>query len=180
MHSLELHHLSAASTRRDFLKKSMTGTLLLGSAGFLARCTGRQAEEGPRPTGFQVFNPQEVSTLSTFCEAVLPGPTEPAQAVPLRIDGEVIQWSAKNRSEVRSLLVLIEHGTRYFFFSWRAFSELALEKRRDYLHGWETSHLDFRRQAFQVLRMMALFFFYSQDATWKAIGYDGPWIRAMR
>ncbi len=179
MHSLEPYHLSAASNRRDFLKKSMTGTLLLGSAGFLARCTGRQAE-GPRPAGFRVFNAQEVSTLTAFCQAVLPGPSEPAQAVPLRIDLEVSQWRAKDRSEVRSLLVVIEHGTRYVFFSWRTFSELALEKRRDYLHGWETSHLDFRRQAFQVLRMMALFFFYSQDATWKAIGYDGPWIRTMR
>lgn len=172
----EADFLNAVFQRRDFLKKSLLGSLLLGSAGLLANCRRRVAE-APRPEGVSIFNVTEFRTLSKFCQAVLPDAQSPAgQAVPYRIDREISYWQGKNRAQVKSLLALIEQGTKYFFYSWHSFSELPTQEQQDYLHGWESSRFNFRRQAFQALRMMAFFFFYSQDATWKAIGYDGPWI----
>lgn len=168
----------AASTRRDFLKKSLLGTLALGSAGFLAQCK-RRVTMTLRPEGVLVFDTQQFKTLAAFCQSVLPGSeTQAARAVPYRIDAEVSHWSPKDQAQVKSLLALIENGPRYFFFNWRPFIRLAPNERQEYLRGWESSRFGFRRQAFQALRMLAQFYFYSQDETWKAIGYDGPWIKA--
>lgn len=180
MRSPRLLPTTGISNRREFLKKSLAGTLLLASAAFLARCSRRQ--ETSRPAGLLILNGEEFKTLAAFSAAVLPGlgpSVPPVTAVPHRIDREISQWTPKNQSQVKSLLALIENGTRYFFFSWRPFSELALRERQDYLHEWENSRLAFRRQAFQALRMMAFFYFYSQDETWKAIGYDGPWVKPL-
>ncbi len=167
--------LSPAASRRDFLKRSLTGTILLASAGFLSRCTGGRPEPAP---GMTFLSLQELKTLTAFTETVLPGAetSGPVRSVSFRIDREVSQWSARNQSQLRSLLSLVESGTRYFFFSWWRFSDLSLDERRRYLLEWERSTIDLRREAYQVLRMMAFFYYYSQDATWQAIGYDGPWI----
>ena len=122
---------------------------------------------------------RELSTVAAFSEAVLPGgdKTGAPESVPFRIDREVCQWSLRNQSQVRSLLALLENGTRYFLFSWWPFSDLSLDERRRYLLEWQNSTIDLRRQAYQVLRMMVFFYYYSQDTTWKAVGYDGPWIK---
>lgn len=175
----EAYFLNAALDRRDFLKKSLLGSLLFGSAGFVANCKQRAAVE-VRPEGVLVLNVAEFRTLTQFCRAVLPEADSPAsQAVPYRIDREISYWQEQNRAQVKSLLALIEQGTRYFFYSWYSFRELPTQSQQDYLHGWESSRFSFRRQAFQALRMMALFFYYAQDATWKTIGYDGPWVEKV-
>ncbi len=172
------HPFTGGTTRREFLRTSATGTAILGSAAFFTRCTRQESALG---AGLAVFTAGEFTTLSAFCQAVLPGPeaSEAVGATPARIDREVSHWSARNRSLVKSVLALIEEGTRYFLFSWRPFSQLSVAGRQEYLSGWETSALDLRRQAYQVMRMLALFYYYSQDATWKAIGYDGPWVKAF-
>lgn len=179
MKAPEANFLSAVVHRRDFLKKSLLGSVLLSSAGLVANCR-RQAAESPRPEGVLVVNAAQLKTLSKFCQAVLPDADSPSgQLVPYRIDRELSSWQEKNQAQVKSLLALIEQGTKYFLYSWRPFSELPAPEQQEYLHGWESSRFSFRRQAFQALRMMALFFFYSQDATWKAIGYDGPWVSKL-
>lgn len=166
-----------ACGRREFLKKSLAGTLLLGSAGFLARCNrARIAPSGELAS----LDAREFVTLQAFCETVLPvseSVKNQVASAPLRIDREISLWSSKNRGQIKSLLALLENGTRYFFFSWRTFSELPQAERERYLRDWEESRFEFRREAFQALRMMAFFFFYSQEATWKALGYDGPWVK---
>jgi hypothetical protein len=164
--------------RRDFLKTSLSGTMLLGSAGLLSRSTG--GPTGPAP-GLMFFSSRELKTLTAFSEAVLPGAETggAVQDVPLHIDREVNHWKTRSQSQIRSLLALVENGTRYFFFSWRLFSELSLDEQQRYLLEWENSTIDLRRQAYQALRMMAFFYYYAQDATWPSIGYEGPWIRGL-
>lgn len=165
--------------RREFIKRTLAGSMLLGSTALLTACQKRAApaSEISRPAGLTVLDAPQFRTLAAFSQAILPGGgTDPAiAAVPYRIDQEIRFWSAKNQAQVQSLLALIEHGTRYFVFSWRSFNALSLAERRAYLRGWESSWFAFRRQAFQALRMMVFFYYYSQDETWKAIGYDGPW-----
>ncbi len=165
-----------AANRRDFLKRTLTGAVSLGAAGLLSRCTGGQT--GPAPA-LTFFNPQELRTMTALSQAVLPGRGTDAavQTVPAGIDREVRHWSARNQSQLRSLLALMEDGTRYFFFSWQPFSKLPLEARRRYLLEWQNSTIDLRREAYQALRMMAFFYYYAQDSTWRGIGYDGPWLK---
>lgn len=166
-------------SRRTFLSRSLTGTVLLGSAGLLARCSQRRMPLVI--TDLLALSAREFNTLKAFAEAVLPGPetSAPVIATPSRVDLEIGRWSAKNQKQVKQLLSLIEDGTRYFLFSWRAFGDLSLAERRSYLYGWESSRFAFRREAYQAVRMMVFFFYYSQDATWKTIGYDGPWLKSV-
>jgi hypothetical protein len=39
-----------------------------------------------------------------------------------------------------------------------------------------TSRLDLRRRAFYALRNLSYLGYYSQDATWGLIGYQGPFV----
>jgi len=165
-------------SRRAFLTRSLSGGVLLGSAALLARCSQRRVPL--LITDQLALNNREFGTLKAFAGAVLPPPetSAPVIATSLRVDLEVSRWRAKNQKQVKQLLSLIEDGTRYFLFSWRAFSDLSLAERRSYLRGWESSRFDFRREAYQALRMLVFFFYYSQDATWRSIGYNGPWLKS--
>lgn len=166
-------------SRRGFLKKTLAGSVLLSTSGLISACRRAVDPETPAP-GFGLFTLGESQTLLSFCEAVLPGEiSEAARKVPSRIDQEVSHWSPKSQAEVKSLLSLIESGTRYFFYSWHHCSDLSVGQRQRYLRGWEDSRLDFRREAYQALRMLTLFFYYSQDETWQSIGYDGPWVKSL-
>lgn len=161
--------------RREFLKTSLAGSVVLGAAGFVAQCT---RQETTRPRDLIFLNAREFSTLAAFARGVLPtGAPDAVNATPYRIDRELVHWSARGQGQARQLLALMENGTRYFLFSWQAFTKLSARELEDYLHGWETSSLDFRRTAFQALRTLAFFYYYSQDSTWKSIGYDGPWVK---
>jgi hypothetical protein len=161
--------------RREFLKTSLAGGVVLGAAGFVAQCT---RQEIARPQDLVFLNAREFSTLAAFARAVLPSAApEAVNLTPYRVDREVARWSPKSQAQVRQVLALVENGTRYFLFSWRPFSGLSMRARQEYLRGWETSSLSFRRTAFQALRMLAFFYYYSQDSAWHSIGYDGPWVK---
>lgn len=167
--------LRQASSRREFLKTSLAGGAILSAAGFLAQCT---SPETPGRPDLVFLNAREFETLTAFARAILPALVPGAvDATPYRIDREVARWNARSQSQVKQVLALVENGTRYFLFSIRPFRELATRDAQDYLRAWETSRFDFRRTAYQALRMLTLFYYYSQDAAWPSIGYDGPWVK---
>ncbi len=56
------------------------------------------------------------------------------------------------------------------------FSRLDLGERAAVVQAWQGSRLGVRRQVAASLRQAARFIHFSDEATWAAIGYDGPWL----
>ena len=46
--------------------------------------------------------------------------------------------------------------------------------RQDALLQKMAGGIEYERQVFTALKMLAVFFFYADERTWKGIGYDGP------
>lgn len=62
---------------------------------------------------------------------------------------------------------------------WRSFSDLPLDSRTEVLRGWMGSRLNLRRQAFQAVKRLALFLYYSatdggENPTWSVFEYESP------
>ena len=84
------------------------------------------------------------------------------------------------QSQVGWLLTLFQWGPPLFQLKLKTFTSLTPDERDDYLRGWATSRSDTRRLAFRALKNLSMLGYYSQDATWKGIHYDGPWAPRAR
>jgi hypothetical protein len=60
------------------------------------------------------------------------------------------------------------------------FTGLTPEWQDAYLMSWEQSRFQMRRLAFQAVKNLSFLGYYAQDATWKGIHYQGPWVPMPR
>jgi hypothetical protein len=84
------------------------------------------------------------------------------------------QMEAVDRGRFFSLLSLIQYSTVPSHFS--RFTKLPREARQEALMSWGESRFVLRRQAFAALKMTTCVVYFAADASWKPIGYDGPWM----
>ena len=61
-----------------------------------------------------------------------------------------------------------------FDLTFTRFSKMSDAGKDASLRAWMTSRLGLRRRAFYALRNLSYLGYYSQDATWGLIGYQGP------
>lgn len=122
----------------------------------------------------QSLTPKEYAVARAAAEAVLVGVPVTADAVATGIDRELAVAGEPMRTDMKSVLTLMEHGTLLSFRRHR-FTELTPEARRAVLDDWATSRFNLRRAAFQALRSFVLFFAYAEDRTRSLTGFPGPW-----
>ena len=83
-----------------------------------------------------------------------------------------------DRAELVQLLGLLESRAANLALAGvpRRFSALSLPERERFLRGWATSWLPLKRKAFQALKRLAAFLYYTADGSgaWERIGYPGP------
>jgi hypothetical protein len=103
-----------------------------------------------------------------------PFPTAREVGVALRIDKELSFHGAKLVDDTRAALFVVEHGG-VLHAGVRPFTELSVEEQDARLIAMAEGN-DIERQVVNGLRILALFFFYADERTWKHIGYDGPLI----
>ncbi len=72
-------------------------------------------------------------------------------------------------------LLLFEYGPPVFLGKPSSFTGLSPQWQDAYLSGWADSRFATRRLAFQAFKNLSMLGYYSQDATWPAIHYQGPW-----
>ena len=96
------------------------------------------------------------------------------------IDQALLQLDPGVQSQVGWLLTLFQWGPPLFQLKLKTFTSLTPDERDDYLRDWATSRSDTRRLAFRALKNLSMLGYYSQDATWKGIHYDGPWVPRPR
>jgi hypothetical protein len=72
------------------------------------------------------------------------------------------------------LLRAVEWGPYVFELRFGRFTTLPDDAKDASLRGWMTSSIGLRRLGFQALKNLSMLGWYSQEASWPAIGYAGP------
>jgi hypothetical protein len=160
------------------------GALALGSA-LVMRGGGAGWYRGLIPDGVEprVLSPKALGVLHTFCDAVIGAPSPGGLSardarIAERIDKELTFHYPRMVRDVEAALMLIEHsGVRRLDFT--RFTRLDAAGQEAHLVRLSQG-ASLERQAVGALRLMALFYFYCDDRTWKAIHYDGPLMQVRR
>ncbi|MDX1601046.1 MAG: FAD-dependent oxidoreductase [Anaerolineales bacterium] len=139
------------------------------------------------------FRASERRALRAVCETLAPRLEEDGEIRPLdhvashdlqlgdRVEEALYEIARPEqlrqlRVFLRSLEVPLTNGL--LSGHWVKFSEAPLATRTEILRSWSESRLALRRQAFQGLKRLALFLFYTLEPgngpnpTWEAIGYE--------
>lgn len=171
--------MNLLTRRRLLIAGGLTGgALALGSAlvmqgggdeHYRALCPGAS----PR-----VLSLKELGVLAAFCDRVCPvaSATDPGVRVTRiaeRIDKELLFHTRQMQRDVASALLLLEHGGLLHLERTR-FTRLDPAAQDRALRRMLTEGNALERQVVSNLKLLALFFHYTDERTWKGVHYDGP------
>lgn len=162
-------------SRRGFLRQISGGTAAITIASLMPERAAayRQAEQdGVR---LYALSSEQYATAVAAGEALLADVPVPASRVAERIDREIALAGEPVRSDVRTVLTVLQHGTLLGGHAFRRFTQLSPAERLTYLQGWGTSRFTLRRAVYQATRSFIYFYAYSDDATRPLTGFEGPW-----
>jgi len=164
-----------ALTRRGFLRNVAGGGAAIALASALpAGCARTYPQAGRDNADLKSLTPKEYAVARAAAEALLVGVPVSATTVAKRIDQEVAWVGEPIRTDMKTVLALMEHltplGGRV-----RRFTELEPKQRVAYMYTWRDSSLQLRRAAYQALKGFVYYFAYIDDATRGLTGFTGPW-----
>ncbi len=167
-------------SRRGFLGAGAVGLGVLGAVAgwtwFGANDACYRALVGDAVPN--VLTIKELAILGALAEAMIApsagAPTAHQAETARRIDRELVFHSgSKLISDIKSSLLLLEHAPIMDMMGSR-FTALSATDRAAFLEGSARSQWALRRLAYAGVKFLILFFYYSDDRTWRSIGYGGP------
>jgi len=165
-------------SRRSFLRYTAVSAGLLSLSRL--RALPALAAESVPAVGLQVLAPHQAEVFTAIVErmvftgaAGMPAVRD-TRAIET-IDQGLLQLDASLQSQVQWLLAIFQWGPPLFQLKLKTFTGMTPDERDAYLRSWATSRHRTRRLAFRALKNLSMLGYYSQDATWKGIHYDGPW-----
>ncbi|HEY2386223.1 MAG TPA: gluconate 2-dehydrogenase subunit 3 family protein [Candidatus Binatia bacterium] len=171
------HSASPGLSRRGFLRAGVLTTGALAFGATIAGCLrDTRAVEGEEP---EVLSRGELATLAAVADRVIAAgegtPTAREARTARRIDRELTFNEGQLVGDVRAALAMIEYGP-YLDLHLRPFTRLDPAAQDAYLQACAGSSWTLRRNAFSGLRFLCLFFYYTDDRTWRSIGYGGTMV----
>jgi hypothetical protein len=165
-------------SRRSFLALAGSGAALAGLAR-VRGCPGTPADGGAAQAGLAFFAPDEADVLAHVVERIVdsgePGaPRVRESGAIAAIDRLCAGLDPELTRPLPALLRAVEWGPWLFDWRFARFRALDAAGQDAALRGWMTSRLALRRQGFQALKNLACLGWYSQEASWPALGYAGP------
>jgi hypothetical protein len=162
-------------TRRGFLRAATGGTAAVAAASIIPVGCARQypQAEGAGVT-LQALTPKQYAVARAAAEALVVGVPVSPDAIAAGIDAELALAGDPMRSDMQTVLTLMEHGT-VLSLRPRRFTALTPSGRRAVLHDWSRSRFNLRRAAYQALRGFVVYFAWVDDATRQLTGFPGPW-----
>lgn len=160
-------------SRRGFLRGVTGGTAAIAVASVLpAGCASDYGERDGE--ALKSLTPKEYAVARAAAEALLVDVPVSPDAVARGIDAELAIVGEPVRTDMKTVLSLMEHAP-LLSFRGRRFSALPPDARRAVLNDWATSRLNLRRAAFQALKGFVIFYAYIDDSTRSLTGFPGPW-----
>ncbi len=165
-------------SRRRWIQLGVGGTALLAAGGSVGAwlSTGYTLRGDEAPI---VLSTKEFCVLRAVVEVMVPGggglPRGVDVDVPQKIDQQI--WAAEDatQSDFSAALQLVEHSPLMHGHLAR-FTRLSVADRADVLKKLSRSSVDVFAAVANGLRTMVFTVYYSQEPTWDAIEYDGPWV----
>ncbi len=158
--------------RRSALGGGISGALLLALGALLP--SGCRGYPQP-PVPLEFFSPEEYAVFQAIARTILGLGTDSVD-VAASVDDLVSRMTGGVKRDIHWMLRIFEHGTHLFDLKGRRFTGLARDDQEQYLRGWMESSLGARRMVFRALKLLSSLGYYGVPETWKAIGYDGPWL----
>ncbi len=167
-------------TRRAFLRDAGLTASLAALAQLPAGQLGCAAEPKDAP-GSGLLSPDETEVLTQIVERMVDSDDPRAPAVRetgaiAAIDRLLGQLDPALTSDLPLALHLFEWGPIVFDLTFSRFTRMSAAEQDASIRCWMTSRLELRRQGYAALRNLAFIGYYSQDAAWRGIGYQGPLI----
>lgn len=161
--------------RRGFLRASAGGGAAIAFASAMPpgdlRAYPASAQDG---VSLQALSAKQYAVAKAAAEALLVDvPVDPA-AVAAAVDADLAAVGDPIRSDMRTVLTLLEHLTP-LGLRLRRFTSLDPDARRAYLLTWARSRFNLRRAAFQATRGFLYYNTYLREETWAISGFPGPW-----
>jgi hypothetical protein len=144
-------------SRRGFLALAGSGAALAALGRILVQVVERIVDSG-LPEAPRVRDSGALASIDRLC---------------LSLDPELVR-------PLPMLLQAVEWGPWLFDLAFARFTALGDAEKDASLRGWMTSRIALRRLGFQALRNLSLLGWYSQEASWPAIGYAGPLLARAR
>jgi hypothetical protein len=160
--------------RRGFLRGTVGGAAALLLVRLLPGGSDGAYADAAGGSMLHALSPTQYATARAAAEALLEHVPVPPARVAQRIDYELAMVGDPIRSDMRTVLTLLQRLTPLGGHL-KPFTELSPEQRRRYLMTWAHSRFDLRRGAFQAVRAFVYFYAYSDAATRPITGFEGPW-----
>ncbi len=167
--------------RRRFLKLFAAAGAVATGAALALKMGGASDSERLQLTRTEqfgsmlAFNETQASTLFALAQTFVNIPSDPSQVIALvkRLDEEMYFVPQDISDNFKLALDFLEYlPMAYGEFS--RISRMSLEQRTTFITSIQGSSIEAVRVAVSGCRMLVFVCYYSQDASWKHIGYDGP------
>jgi hypothetical protein len=161
--------------RRGFLRSTAGGSMAIALASWLpAGCAADHPHAARDGVKLRALTPKQYATARAAAEALLVGVPAGAAAVAARMDQELALIGDPVRSDMKTVLSLLENLTIFAGFT-APFSELSKESRLVCMNDWRDSRFALRRGSFQATKSFIYFYAYAEDGTRTVTGFNGPW-----
>lgn len=168
------------TSRRKFLKKTLSGVVFLSAARLIPSEVLLASDRDQVPSDLLFFSPKEYLIFEAVADRII-GPATPSQVrtkdvgVAARADQFLAGADPEVQEQIHQLLSVFNAPLFTFLFDLRtsSFLNMSLADKDSYLEDWMTSSLGFRRTGFQALKRVSLSMFYTDNRTWKEIGFEG-------
>jgi hypothetical protein len=165
------------TTRRQFLKHGVAGSLLLAAAGVTRGQSGYRPATGHEPV--QILSSEDRNVLAAIVPAILAGTaatSQPIEAIVGSVDRAVAGLPPHLQGEVGQLLALLASwpGRRWIAGVASPWQEASREEVTAFLERWRLSRWALLQQGYHALHDLVLAAWYARPDSWPAIGYPGP------
>ncbi len=164
-------------SRRRFLKKTFAGVIALSAARLLGPAVLFAQKRSAPHQALRFFDEEEYQIVGAAAARLVGSPLNGEQDaidVALRADRFLSTADPEIQSQFHLLLTILNSTLTAILFDFRftSFLDMSPSAQDDYLEGWMTSRLAFRRTAFQGLKRLCMSMYYTDERSWHEIGYQ--------